>query len=219
MEETSTAPARRALGAKTIIEAFQLTAEDHADTVAIRTKDDAFRLTWGELRDRVDALAAGLTGLGVRRGDTVALMFRNQFEFHLADLAAMTIGATPFSIYRTFSPEQIEFVVGDAGAKVAVIDEPSAERFRPTAPSSRSSRPHRGRGRRGRGVDRLGGRRGRRPGLRRGAAWRATGPDDLLTLIYTSGTTGPPKGVELVHHNIMSIEGFRRRDPLPRGRE
>ena len=49
-------------------------------------------------------------------------MFPNQFEFHLADLAGMTIGATPFSLYVTASPEQIKYVVGDAGAKIAVID-------------------------------------------------------------------------------------------------
>jgi long-chain acyl-CoA synthetase len=104
-------------------EAFRLTVEDHADRVAVRTKDDEVRLTWGELRDRVDALAGGLAGLGVRRGDTVALMLGNRPEFAIADLAAMTLGATPFSIYQTFSPPQIAYVVGDAGAKVAIVEE------------------------------------------------------------------------------------------------
>ena len=88
------------------------------------------RLTWGELRDRVDALAGGLAGLGVRRGDTVALMLANRPEFHIADLAAMTLGATPFSIYQTYSPEQIAYVVGDAGARVAIVEEQFLERFR-----------------------------------------------------------------------------------------
>ena len=49
-------------------EAFRLTVEDHADRVAVRTKDDEVSLTWAQLRDRVDALAGGLAGLGVRRG-------------------------------------------------------------------------------------------------------------------------------------------------------
>src|SRR5919108_1172304 len=58
----------RATTAATIAEAFRITAEDHADRVAVRTKDDEVSLTWGELRDRVDALAGGLARLGVRRG-------------------------------------------------------------------------------------------------------------------------------------------------------
>ena len=95
------ASASRAVGAVTIAEAFRITAEDHPDRVAVRTKDDELSLTWRELRDRVDALACGLHELGVRRGDTVALMLANRPEFHIADLAAMTLGATPFSIYAT----------------------------------------------------------------------------------------------------------------------
>src|SRR6185369_17744840 len=114
--------ASRATTAATLAEAFRITADDHADRVAVRTKDDEISLTWGELRRRVDALAGGLHELGVRRGDTVALMMGNRPEFHIADLAVMTLGATPFSIYGTFSPEQIAYVVGDAGARVALIE-------------------------------------------------------------------------------------------------
>ena len=123
------------IGAATIAEAFRITAEDHPDRVAVRTKDDEVSLTWGELRDRVDALAGGLAELGVRRGDTVALMLGNRPEFHIADLAAMTLGATPFSIYQTSSPEQIAYVVGDAGARVAIVEEQFLERFRARARS------------------------------------------------------------------------------------
>src|SRR5215218_3274811 len=82
------------VGAKTVIEAFHRTAAEHGDRTAIRTKGGERELTYGEVRKRADALAAGLSKLGVKRGDTLALMFPNQVEFHLADLAAMTIGAT-----------------------------------------------------------------------------------------------------------------------------
>jgi acyl-CoA synthetase (AMP-forming)/AMP-acid ligase II len=96
MEGTAaTKTGERAIDAATMIEAFHRTADQHGDRVAIRTKDDEVTITWGELRDRVNALAGGLAGLGVQRGDTVALMFGNSFEFHLCDLAAMTLGATP----------------------------------------------------------------------------------------------------------------------------
>src|SRR4029079_10217917 len=111
----------------TMIEAFHRTADQYGDRVAIRTKEDEFSITLAELRERVDALAGGLAKLGVERGDTVALMFGNCPEFHLCDLAAMTLGATPFSIYNTYTPEQIQYVVSDAGAKLAMIQPEYAE--------------------------------------------------------------------------------------------
>ena len=104
---------------RTLAEAFRRTAEQHPDRVAVRTKDDEIALTWAELRARVDALAGGLAALGIGRGDTVALMLGNRPEFHIADLAVMTLGATPFSIYQTFSHEQVAFVVRDSGARGA----------------------------------------------------------------------------------------------------
>ena len=76
-----------ALSAATVAEAFRITARERADEVAIRTKGDAFTITWGQLRERVDALAAGLAELGVGRGQAVALMLSNRPEFHICDLA------------------------------------------------------------------------------------------------------------------------------------
>src|SRR4029079_1281108 len=106
----------------TIAEAFRLTVEDHPDEIAVRTLHDEVAYTWAQLRDKVDALAGGLHRLGVRRGDTVALMISNRPEFMVADLAAMTLGATPFSIYLTSAPDQVSYVVGDAGARVSIVE-------------------------------------------------------------------------------------------------
>src|SRR3954451_7568109 len=122
--------ASRATTATTLAEAFRITAEDYADRVAVRTKEDEVSLTWGELRERVDALAGGLAALGVGRGDTVALMLANRPEFHIADLAVMTLGATPFSLYQTLSPEQVQYVVADAAARVALIEQAHLEQMR-----------------------------------------------------------------------------------------
>src|SRR3954465_1464101 len=114
---------RRAVGASTMAEAFRITVADRPDVVAVRTKEDEVSLTWSQLRDRVDALAGGLARLGVRRGDTVALMLSNRPEFSVADLAVMTLGATPFSLYQTLSAEQVQYVVSDAAAKIAIVEE------------------------------------------------------------------------------------------------
>jgi long-chain acyl-CoA synthetase len=205
-DPTIAASARRALGARTMTEAFRLTVEDHPDLVAVRTKDDEVSLTWEQLRDRVDALAGGLARLGVRRGDAVALMLGNRPEFHVADLAVMTLGATPFSIYLTFTPAQIAFVVGDAGAKVAIVEEAYLETFR----AALADLPELEtvivlEGERGAGTVAWDDVEGADPDFDAEPHWRAAEPEDVLTLIYTSGTTGPPKGVQLVHRNIMAV--------------
>jgi long-chain acyl-CoA synthetase len=185
----------------TLAHAFRTTVAEHPDRVAVRTKDDEVAWTWSELAERVDALAGGLAALGVRRGDTVALMLSNRPEFHLADLAAMTLGATPFSIYATFTREQIEYVVADAGARVALVESQLAGSF--------PALEH---------VLALEDGWPSEPGFDAEPHWRAVEPDDLVTLIYTSGTTGPPKGVELTHRNVTAtIETTRALIELPDG--
>ena len=57
-------------------------------------------------------------------------MIANRPEFHVADLAAMMLGATPFSIYLTSAPDQIAYVIEDAGARVAIVEAPFAEHAR-----------------------------------------------------------------------------------------
>jgi long-chain acyl-CoA synthetase len=109
-------------GAATILEAFEITSAALADGVAIRTKGDAQTLTWGQWHRRVRDLAGGLQRLGLRRGDTLALLLGNRPEFHVADMAAVTLGATPFSIYQTYAANQIEFVVSDADARIAIVE-------------------------------------------------------------------------------------------------
>jgi len=134
-------------------------------------------------------------------------MFTNRPEFHLFAAAALHLRATPFSIYNTYAPEQIQFQVEDAGARILVTEKAFLERVRSLT-----------------GVDHLvvvdaddldealtvadveakGD-----PEFDFEAAWRAVEPDDILTLIYTSGTTGPPKGVQLTHANQASaVRGF-----------
>ena len=110
IDVTSAEGRPKALDAATMAEAFQLTAAEHADQVAIRTKDDEFTITWGGYADRVREVAAGLAAKGVGRGDTVGIMMTNRPEFHFIDTAALHLGATPFSIYNTSTPEQIGYL-------------------------------------------------------------------------------------------------------------
>jgi long-subunit acyl-CoA synthetase (AMP-forming) len=219
MEGTTTP--RAAMRAATIAGAFRITAAQRAGEVAIRTRGDAVTLTWAQLRERVDAVAGGLAGLGLRRGECVALLLANRPEFHVCDLAVVIAGGTPFSIYQTSSPEQIEYVVRDAGARV-VVTEPA---FLPQIQAAR---------------ERLGGQvehvvlvegeagggatttladlEAAGAGFDGDAAAAALGPEDVVTLIYTSGTTGPPKGVMLTHRNVMAaVSGVEELIPFPPG--
>src|SRR5437763_7901604 len=125
MEATTTERERvqyKALQEPTLCGAFQVTASEFPDRVALRTKADEFSMTWGEYAGKVRALAAGLAGLGLSRGDTIALLLTNRPEFHWVDAAAMHLGATPFSVYNTYSAEQIEFLVSDAQNRIFVTE-------------------------------------------------------------------------------------------------
>lgn len=106
----------------TLCEAFQATAAKHPDAVALRTLGDATTITWRQYRDRVRAIAAGLAGLGVGNGDTVALMMSNRPEFHLCDTAVLHTGATPFSVYNTNPPELLAYQFDNADNHVVICE-------------------------------------------------------------------------------------------------
>ena len=188
-------------------EAFQLTAAEHADQVAIRTKDDEFTITWGGYADRVREVAAGMAAMGVGRGDTVGIMMTNRPEFHFIDTAAIHLGATPFSIYNTSTPEQIGYLLEDAGNQVlftelALLETVLAARDGASTAVELIVVVDGEAGDEAISLAELEQSGGEEFDFE--AAWRAVEPDDLLTLIYTSGTTGPPKGVQLTHANLLS---------------
>jgi long-subunit acyl-CoA synthetase (AMP-forming) len=216
--EPTTAP-KRAVDAATIAEAFRITADQREGEVAVRTKGDEVSLTWGELRERVDALAGGLSALGVERGDSVALMLVNRPEFHLCDLAVMMCGGAGFSIYQTYTAEQLAFVVGDAGARVLFCE----QTFLPVVLEARKELPDLEHvividGDAPDGCRSLAELEGSNPGFDVQASVDAIRADDVLTLIYTSGTTGPPKGVMLAHANLLAaVEGIEALIQFPHG--
>jgi long-chain acyl-CoA synthetase len=208
----------QAVRAATIAEAFRITSKERADEVAVRTKDDEIAWTWGELRERVDALAGGLADLGLQRGQSVALMLGNRPEFHLADLAVMMVGATPFSIYTQYTPDQIRHLVSDADAKIAITE----QQFLPKVLEAQTELP---------GLQHVIVVDGDPPegvllleqvadgdhDFDVEASVAQIQPNDVLTLIYTSGTTGPPKGVQLSHRNLIAaVEQAEQLIELPR---
>ena len=196
-----------AADAPTITEALRRTAANHPDIVAVRTPDDRVSLTWRELLTRVDAVAGGLAALGVARGDAVAIMLNNRPEFHIVDYAALTVGATPFSIYQTYPAAEVEYLVNDSGARVAIVE----QAYLPVMLEARKSLPALEHvivvdGDPPEGTIALADVEGSSPGFDAAAAASEVTGDDIATLIYTSGTTGPPKGVEIPHRALMCTE-------------
>jgi long-chain acyl-CoA synthetase len=203
--ERASAELPSALSAATLCEAFQITAGERPDAVALRTPGDGMSVTWAQYADRVRGIAAGLASLGVRRGDTLALMLVNRPEFHIADAGAMHLGATAFSVYNTSTPAQVDFLFNNAGNRVVITE----RQFLPVVLEAKQGAP---------ALEHVvlidGDDEGTvslaeleqmgDAGFDFEATWRSVEPDDVLTLIYTSGTTGPPKGVQLTHRNLMA---------------
>ncbi len=183
-------------------------------------------MTFAQMADKAARAAAGLRELGVGKGDRVVLMMRNIPEFHYLDLAVMLLGATPVSIYNSSSADQVSYLAGHCGAKVAIVEnEGFLDKFlevRDQLPNlsaivtivDPSELPD---GVHGRHV-----LSDAEPIDIHDAAKNAE-PDDLATIIYTSGTTGNPKGVMLSHYNIVwtleAVPAGLRLDPGGAGRQ
>ena len=170
-------------------------------------------ISHNEVAERVRHAARGLSSLGVRRGDRVAILAENRPEWAVADFACLTAGMTDVPIYPTLPADQIAYILKDSGAvAIFVSTKIQAEKIREIRSQLPSLKTVIS-------FDDV-------PGLanmsiaeleRQGAqgesnnslsAYRedalTTKPDDIATIIYTSGTTGEPKGVMLTHDNIFS---------------
>jgi long-chain acyl-CoA synthetase len=159
-------------------------------------------LTWAQLGDRVRAVAAGLIGMGIDKGDRVALMSNTRVEWTVTDLAVLAVGGVTVPLYETSSAEQCAWILSDSGAKLAVCATPDHAK---TLDQARAQAPDLSEifviddG----GLDAVAER------AREGDPEKVTeragdlGLDDLASIIYTSGTTGNPKGCSLTHGNLL----------------
>ncbi len=199
---------------RTVPSAFLDNLAAVTDNVGFRWKndDDSWsEITWGEFADQVARCAAGLAERGVSRGDRVLLMMRNIVEFHVLDLAALFLGATPVSVYNSSSSEQIQYLALDADISLAVVEDEGFYALlapvRPELPKITAVGVVSGAD----GADFSFADLLATEPLDLAEAATTAQPDDLATLIYTSGTTGPSKGVMLDHRNVLwTVECLKR---------
>ncbi|HJV60552.1 MAG TPA: AMP-binding protein [Albitalea sp.] len=185
-------------------------ARDAPTAVAVRYEHErggAVSRTYAELQHDANRLANVLRGLGVGRGDRVAIVMPQRFETAVANMAVFQLGAVAMPLSMLFGPEALEYRLNHGEAHVAIVDES--------------------------GIDNLLAARAACPGLRHllavgGASGRgdldwlaamaaadgrftavATKADEAAVLIYTSGTTGPPKGALIPHRALIgNLSGF-----------
>jgi long-chain acyl-CoA synthetase len=165
-----------------------------------------------QIYQRVRALAQAFLSWGAQKGDRIALIAENRWEWAVTDFAALSIGAVDVPIYTTLTGEQIAVLVADAGCRIAVVStrqqfdklnavrgQTSLERIlmmdSAVAPVGAVAFSEVIAGADERGAE-------RDPVF--DALVRTVEPKDPATLIYTSGTTGEPKGVVLTHGNMAA---------------
>jgi long-chain acyl-CoA synthetase len=167
-------------------------------------------ITSQQMYGRVRALVEAFKSWGVEAGDRVALLSENRWEWAVADFAVLAMGAVDVPLYQTLTPEQMGFMLNNAGAKVIIVSTrdqyekvvaagslPELERVVVMDSGEFSN------------AESFSAIMKRAPELEQpdaafDAMVKQTQPGDLATIIYTSGTTGDPKGVMLTHGNLAS---------------
>lgn len=167
-----------------------------------------------EMISRLKNIALGLYSIGIRKGDRVAILSDNSPEWTLTDAGCQFSGIIDVPIYTTLTPNSVEYIINDAGARIFFLqnqkaferlqqnlaDCPTIEKFvffdftNVTADNAISLTE----------LEKLGARLGSENPDLVDELRQAVNPGDVATLIYTSGTTGEPKGVMLTHSNLIS---------------
>lgn len=155
-------------------------------------------------RDMVIDLAKGLIGLGVNKGDSVAIVSRTRWEWTALDMAIMSIGALTVPVYETNSASQVSWIFNDSKVTLAIAEDDGQrdkiESVRDEVPTLRNVF-----------VIEAGGLNAIKAygeSVTDAEFWEykeASHGDDRATIVYTSGSTGTPKGVELTHRNFAFL--------------
>ena len=189
------------------------------DRVAATPNAEAFRylpngewttVTWRNIGDRVNLVAAGLISLGIRPEERVALASGTRYEWVVVDFGILAAGAATTTVYPTTNADDVAYIVANSGSRIVVAeDQTQVDKLR----SHRDDLPAvetvviiDGEGD-GEWVISLAELEHRGKLLLEESPTvvsdriDAIRPDQLATLIYTSGTTGKPKGVRLLHES------------------
>ena len=170
-----------------MVSLFRRAAEAHPDNLAVIFKDK--ELTYREVDDISDRIAARLCNAGVGSGDVVSILINRSDYMVTASLGVLKTGAAYQPLDPAYPDERLSFMMKDASCKLLIADDSLVEKVAdfegpilltcdiaalPAVPDTKRSFGH-------------------------------PSPDDLFILLYTSGSTGVPKGVMLEHRNLSNF--------------
>ena len=205
-------------------------SQNSADSPAFREKYLGIWQTysWRESAEQVRALACGFAVMGLKRGDTIAIIGDNRPQLYWVFLAAQSIGAVPVPMYQDGVAEELQYVLNHAGVRFAVVED-QEQTDKLFLIKDRCSQLEEIIYKDSRGMQDY-----NQPFVHnytdvqeRGRAYdeenpdffqrelAVTGPDDVAGVFYTSGTTGNPKGVQLTFSNLLiSADRFSHQEAL-----
>ncbi len=186
-----------------------------ADALSLKKGGQWLYIPGEAIIQRVRAVALGLSALGVKRGDRVALLSENRPDWSVVDLAILSLGAVNVPIYTTQAPDQVRYILEDSGARVLFVS--GKKVFRHARPGVEPVETlervvffdtDAAAGVEGAltlfELEQTGAQLDEAEPEVFSRALNAVGAEDLATIIYTSGTTGEPKGVMLTHGTFVS---------------
>ena len=220
---TTREPATRSV---TIADLLPLAVQRYGADPAVEYRDASgawVSKSFNEVGDTVRQLSLGLMGLGIEKGDKVAILANTRAEWTYFDFAALTAGATVVPIYQTNSPEECQYVLENSDAKAVVVEDgeqlEKVREVRGSLPRLEHVILMTGSGDDAISMEDLVQRGSGRPASDWEERWHSVTPKDICTFIYTSGTTGPPKGCVISHGNYRSmLDMSEETSVLERGR-